>query len=95
MSWFTVSCPYFDNSCVTKHSVSTAFYQSTHAAFPEVRLGIKHAVIIVEALCLGILLPHWNNLTKHVGLGLVDTDLREFECSIDVFLCGGLRILHL
>lgn len=77
--WFTVSCPCFGNSCV-----SPVFYQSTRAVFPEVRLGIKHAVSIMGALCLGILLPHWNNQTKNVVLGLVGMDLLEFKCSIDV-----------
>jgi len=38
----------------------------------------------MEALCLLTLIPHWDNPTKHVVLGLVDVDLHKFKCFIDV-----------
>lgn len=37
----------------------------------------------MEGLCLGILLPHWDNQMKHIVSGLVDMDLHECKCFID------------
>ena len=45
---------------------------------------MKHTDNIMEALCLDILLPHQDNQKKHIVLGLVDQDLHEFKCFIDV-----------
>ena len=38
----------------------------------------------MEDLCLGILLPCWDNQMKHIVSGLVDMNLHEFKCFIDV-----------
>lgn len=38
----------------------------------------------MEAICLGILHPHWGNQMKHIVSGLVDMDLHEFKYFIDV-----------
>lgn len=47
---------------------------------------MKHTDNIMEALCLDILLPHWDNQMKRIVLGLVDRDLHEFKCFIDVLV---------